>query len=110
MAIYHGSFAPMHPGHCAMIRDSMDFLEANDVEVCFAALAVTDDRQLTQKLTYEDNSWNASNRIHIARWMLLDANMSEMVTVSERSFGSPHALAASLGMKLPAIYVYGSDC
>eukprot|EP00971_Amphidinium_carterae_P216750 4302819-Amphidinium_carterae.1 len=36
--------------------------------------------------------------------------MSEMVTVFDRSFSSPHALAASLAMKLPAIYVYGSDC
>eukprot|EP00971_Amphidinium_carterae_P216751 4302819-Amphidinium_carterae.2 len=69
MAIIHGSFAPMHPGHCAMIRDSLEFLEANDVDVCFAALAVTHDRQLTKKLTYEDRPCLACEQPHPFRQM-----------------------------------------
>eukprot|EP00971_Amphidinium_carterae_P292369 5803821-Amphidinium_carterae.1 len=109
IVIFHGSFAPMHPGHCAMINDALDFLHANNIKVRVAALSVTFDGQLQNKLNYAPVTWAAVHRIQFARWMLVDANLDEVVTVADRCFSSPSAHATSLDLPLPAIYVYGSD-
>eukprot|EP00971_Amphidinium_carterae_P328977 6461168-Amphidinium_carterae.1 len=109
MVIFHGSFAPMHPGHCAMINDALDFLQDNDIEVCISALSVTFDHQLEQKHGHLPRGWTAANRIQFARYMLVDANLDQVVTVADRCFSSPHAHATTLGLAFPAIYVYGSD-
>eukprot|EP00971_Amphidinium_carterae_P025088 495322-Amphidinium_carterae.1 len=109
MVFFHGSFAPMHPGHCAMINDALDFLHDNDIEVRVAALSVTFDHQLQQKHGSLPRGWKATNRIQFARYMLVDANLDQVVTVADRCFSSPHAHASSLGLAFPAIFVYGSD-
>eukprot|EP00971_Amphidinium_carterae_P349330 6490965-Amphidinium_carterae.1 len=109
MVIFHGSFAPMHPGHCAMINDALDFLYDNDIDVRVAGLSVTMDPQLAQKHGQIPRGWAAKNRIQFARYMLVDANLDQVVSVADRGFSSPHAHATSLGLDFPAIYVYGSD-
>eukprot|EP00971_Amphidinium_carterae_P198968 3948415-Amphidinium_carterae.1 len=109
MVIFHGSFAPMHPGHCAMINDALDFLHDNDIEVRVAALSVTFDHQLENELDYIPRGWTAVNRIQFARYMLVDANLDQVVTVADRCFSSPYAHATTLDLAFPAIYVYGSD-
>eukprot|EP00971_Amphidinium_carterae_P217731 4322210-Amphidinium_carterae.5 len=109
MVIFHGSFAPMHPGHCAMINDALDFLHDNDIEVRVAALSVTFDHQLKNKHDHIPRGWTAVNRIQFARYMLVDANLDQVVTVADRCFSSPAAHATTLDLAFPAIFVYGSD-
>eukprot|EP00971_Amphidinium_carterae_P296663 5893312-Amphidinium_carterae.1 len=92
-----------------MINDALDFLHDNDIDVRVAALSVTFDHQLQQKHGHLPRGWKAANRIQFARYMLVDANLDQVVTVADRCFSSPQAHATSLGLDFPAIFAYGSD-
>eukprot|EP00971_Amphidinium_carterae_P330713 6463879-Amphidinium_carterae.3 len=106
--VYHGTFAPFHPGHGSVLRSACEALRVAGLEVVRVVVGVTNEGSAERKL--KGSQWiRTDKRVEMIRAVLLDMDI-EGVLVEPTASRTAYVLSDKHSCSTrPPIFLVGSD-